>query len=68
MLPRTNRRFVDEVPFTCWRNFGRALKPGIRAFVCWHNYGRNTNVGNACHEDYWVGIIRSEMAMPASFR
>jgi hypothetical protein len=68
MLARTDRRYVDKVPFDCWRNYGRALKPGTTAFVCWHNYGRNANEGNACHEDYWVGVICSEMTMPASLR
>jgi hypothetical protein len=45
------------------------LKPGTTAFVYWHNYDRNTDTGNACHEDYWVGVICSEMIMqPRSAR
>jgi hypothetical protein len=51
-----------------WHTYGRALEPGTTAFVRWHNYGRNTNEGNACHENYWVGVICSEMTTPASLR
>ena len=68
MLARIDRRYADEAPFVCWHNYGRVLIPGTTAFVCWYNYGRNTSVGNACHENYWVGVICSEMTMPASLR